>query len=142
MPRSSGRSGCIGMYRNLFYFFVLTSFAGLGMCFLNLARAVRTMRRKRPSNGLGAATAVHRVIQQGGHAYIAFLLFLLSLAVLKFSDPGNAPSSSTGWILYGVLWSILLTIVGLSWNQRRFEEKIRTYPLEKWNGTERRGPAP
>jgi hypothetical protein len=126
------------MFRNLFYLFVAISFVGLGTCLYNLAGAVRTMRRKRPSNGLGAATAMHRVVQQGGLAYIAFLLFVLALAVLVFSNPGNAPSSSTGWVLYGVLWSILLTIVGLSWNQRRFAEKIRTYPLEKWNGKERR----
>lgn len=114
------------------------SLVGLGTCIFNLWRALGTWVRKRPSNGLGRVTAQHRVYQQAGLSYIALLLFLLALAVLGLSNPGNAPSSATGWILYGVLWSILLTIVGLSWNQRRFEDKIRNYPLEKWDGKERR----
>lgn len=127
------------MYRALFVLFSCVALVGLGSCVWNFSGALRTWRRKRALNGLGRLTARHRTIQQGGLTYIAFLLNLIAGAVFAFSDPGNAPRSATGWILYGVLWSILLTVVGLSWNQRTTDTKIRTYPLEAWDGkTERR----
>lgn len=126
------------MYRLLFVAFTLVALVGLGSCMWNLSGALETWWRRRPQNGLGRATALHRVLYQAGLTYIAFLLNVVAGAVFLFSNPGNRPSSATGWILYGVLWSILLVVVGMSWDQRHFEEKVRNYPLDQWDGIERR----
>lgn len=126
------------MYRALFTLFSVIAPIGLLVCLLNLWGAARLWYQKRPTNGLGAYTARKRFRWQAVLFGMALALTCLAIAVLLFANPGNAPRSAVGWILYGVLWYFLVGVVFLSVDQRVFDHRIRTYPLGEWDGVERR----
>jgi hypothetical protein len=126
------------MFRVLFTLFALIAPITLLVCFGNLWGATRLWYQKRPTNGLGAYTARKRLRWQAVLFGMALALNLLVGAVFLYADPGNHPNSATGWVLYGVLWFFLASVVFLSVDQRAFDHKVKTYPLGDWNGVERR----
>lgn len=125
------------MYRNLFVLFTTISLAGLVACGLNLWNAGKQWYFRRPNDDLGRLTARHRLRQQGLPFIVVTGLSTVAFAVLALSDAGNAPSSATGWILYGVLWLFLIASVAASADQRWFDDRIRN-DLGTWDGTDRR----
>jgi hypothetical protein len=122
------------VYRALFSLFSLIALVGLLVCARNLWGAARLWYQMRPENGLGAYTARKRFVWQAVLFGMALSLTFLAVAVLLFANPGNAPRSITGWILYGVLWYFLSGVVFLSVDQRVFDRHVKTYPLGNTEG--------
>lgn len=123
------------MYRNLFLLFTALSFVGLVACGANLWGAAKQWYFRRPGDGLGRITARHRFRQQGLPFVVSLGLSVVAVAVLTFSQLGERPTTPTGWILYGVLWTFLISAVLASVDQRVFDQRI----MHEWDGIERRG---
>lgn len=111
------------MYRTLFVAYGLVACGGLLVCLLNWLDSFQTFRRQ--TDELTVDAALRRLIVHSGVAYVCLLLILLVLAVLAWSNPGDGPRTPTGWVLYGVLWSVLGVCVGISVDQRRFVQRVR-----------------